>query len=263
MAILRSLVDIMESQTDQNAAARQKMVAEQLERRGIRDPRVLAAMAKVRRDLFVAAEEQEAAYADRALSIECGQTISQPYIVALMTEALELAGTEMVLEIGTGSGYQTAVLCELARHVKSIERHAELSERSRYRASIAVLRKLYPDCRRWHLWLARKCSVRSHRRHRGSAAHAAGNFRPTQRRGHPRHSAGPQQSANAACNSQSKRRTGRPRTLRLPFRAAGGKRGTAVVKTFRLAGWPTAFGDTAKAEFGRRKTDVILRNCVG
>jgi protein-L-isoaspartate(D-aspartate) O-methyltransferase len=120
----------MESQTDQNAAARQKMVAEQLERRGIRDPRVLAAMAKVRRDLFVPAEEQEAAYADRALSIECGQTISQPYIVALMTEALELAGTEMVLEIGTGSGYQTAVLCELARHVKSIERHAELSERA-------------------------------------------------------------------------------------------------------------------------------------
>jgi protein-L-isoaspartate(D-aspartate) O-methyltransferase len=122
--------DMEPAPADQNVAARQKMVAEQLERRGIRNPRVLAAMAKVRRDLFVPAEEQGAAYADRALSIECGQTISQPYIVALMTEALELAGTEMVLEIGTGSGYQTAVLCELARWVTSIERHAELSERA-------------------------------------------------------------------------------------------------------------------------------------
>jgi protein-L-isoaspartate(D-aspartate) O-methyltransferase len=116
------------SQADQSVAARQKMVAEQLERRGIHDPRVLAAMAKVRRDLFVPIDEQAAAYADRALSIDCGQTISQPYIVALMTEALELTGSEMVLEIGTGSGYQTAVLCELARWVTSIERHAELSE---------------------------------------------------------------------------------------------------------------------------------------
>jgi protein-L-isoaspartate(D-aspartate) O-methyltransferase len=118
------------SQADQSVAARQKMVGDQLERRGIHDPRVLAAMAKVRRELFVPADEQAAAYADRALSIDCGQTISQPYIVALMTEALELTGAEMVLEIGTGSGYQTAVLCELACWVTSIERHAKLSERA-------------------------------------------------------------------------------------------------------------------------------------
>ena len=64
------------------------------------------------------------------MSIDCGQTISQPYIVALMTEALELTGSEIVLEIGTGSGYQTAVLCELARRVTSVERHAELSEQA-------------------------------------------------------------------------------------------------------------------------------------
>jgi protein-L-isoaspartate(D-aspartate) O-methyltransferase len=127
---------------DQSVAARQKMVAEQLQRRGIHDPRVLAAMAKVRRDLFVTADEQAAAYADRALSIDCGQTISQPYIVALMTAALELTGDEKVLEIGTGSGYQTAVLCELARWVTSIERHAELSER----ANVALKSLCYANC---------------------------------------------------------------------------------------------------------------------
>ena len=113
------------------------MVVDQLERRGIRDARVLAAMTNVRRDAFVPVDEQGEAYADRALGIDCGQTISQPYIVALMTEALELTGNETVLEIGTGSGYQTAVLCELAKWVYSIERHAELSERAN-----AVLKSL-------------------------------------------------------------------------------------------------------------------------
>jgi protein-L-isoaspartate(D-aspartate) O-methyltransferase len=109
------------------ATLRHRMVVDQLERRGIADPRVLKAMAKVPREVFVLPREVREAYADRALSLECGQTISQPYIVALMTEALELTGTEHVLEIGTGSGYQTAVLCELAGRITSIERHAELS----------------------------------------------------------------------------------------------------------------------------------------
>jgi protein-L-isoaspartate(D-aspartate) O-methyltransferase len=107
--------------------ARQNMVSEQLARRGIFDPRVLAAMARVPRERFVPPDELADAYADRALTIACGQTISQPYIVALMSQALELKGGESVLEIGTGSGYQTAVLSELARHVVSVERHAELS----------------------------------------------------------------------------------------------------------------------------------------
>jgi protein-L-isoaspartate(D-aspartate) O-methyltransferase len=106
------------------------MVADQLERRGIRNPRVLAAMASVRRDFFVPPEQKPEAYADRALEIDCGQTISQPFIVALMSESLELSGSESVLEIGTGSGYQTAVLCELAHDVVSVERHAELSVRA-------------------------------------------------------------------------------------------------------------------------------------
>lgn len=108
-------------------AAVEHMLSRQLTARGIRDPRVLAAMARVPRERFVPADEQALSYADRALPIACGQTISQPYIVALMTEALALRGGERVLEIGTGSGYQTAVLAEIAGEVVSVERHAELS----------------------------------------------------------------------------------------------------------------------------------------
>ena len=111
-------------------AARQQMVDRQLRRRGIHDRRVLAAMAKVPRQRFLAPPIRCEAYADRALTIDCGQTISQPYIVSLMTQALELSGPETVLEIGTGSGYQTAILAELVQEVISIERHNELSERA-------------------------------------------------------------------------------------------------------------------------------------
>ncbi len=100
---------------------------EQLTDRGIRDPRVLSAMARVPRERFVPEGVRHLAYADRALPIACDQTISQPYIVALMSEALNLSGNERVLEIGTGSGYQTAILAELAGSVVSIERHAPLS----------------------------------------------------------------------------------------------------------------------------------------
>ena len=111
-------------------AAKDRMLRNQLRRRGIHDRRVLGAMARVPRERFVGPEMRNDAYADRALSIDCGQTISQPYIVALMTEALELTGDETVLEIGTGSGYQTAILAELAGEVVSIERHPELSQRT-------------------------------------------------------------------------------------------------------------------------------------
>lgn len=110
--------------------AKQRMLRMHLKQRGIVDRRVLAAMAKAPRERFVDPEMRSEAYADRALPIGCQQTISQPYIVALMTQALELAGEETVLEIGTGSGYQTAVLAELVREVVTIERHAELSERA-------------------------------------------------------------------------------------------------------------------------------------
>jgi protein-L-isoaspartate(D-aspartate) O-methyltransferase len=109
-------------------AAKEQMLRNQLQRRGIHDQAVLAAMAKVPREQFVAPELRDEAYADRALGIDCCQTISQPYIVALMTQALELSGTQKVLEIGTGSGYQTAVLARLAKKVFTIERFSELAE---------------------------------------------------------------------------------------------------------------------------------------
>lgn len=103
------------------------MVARYLERRGIRDRAVLAAMAAVPRERFVRPADRALAYADRALPIEADQTISQPYVVALMTEALELTPTDRVLEIGTGSGYAAAVLAEIAAHVVTVERIAELA----------------------------------------------------------------------------------------------------------------------------------------
>ncbi len=111
--------------------ARERMVSQQIAARGITDERVLAAMRKVPRHLFVEEALRDQAYADHPLPIGEGQTISQPYIVALMTQALELKGPEKVLEVGTGSGYQTAILAELARWVYSIERYPRLLERAR------------------------------------------------------------------------------------------------------------------------------------
>jgi protein-L-isoaspartate(D-aspartate) O-methyltransferase len=107
--------------------ARLKMVRQQLQGRGIRDQGVLEAMGKVPRERFAAGLPAADCYADRAWPIDCQQTISQPYMVALMTAALELSGGESVLEVGTGSGYQTAVLAELAGRVVTIERHPDLS----------------------------------------------------------------------------------------------------------------------------------------
>jgi protein-L-isoaspartate(D-aspartate) O-methyltransferase len=100
---------------------REKMVETQIKGRGVKDPRVLSVMLKVERHLFVPKELQSSAYADQPLPIGGGQTISQPYIVALMTELLELKGEEKVLEIGTGSGYQAAILAELVKEVYTIE----------------------------------------------------------------------------------------------------------------------------------------------
>jgi protein-L-isoaspartate(D-aspartate) O-methyltransferase len=107
------------------------MVELQLRARGIRDPRVLAAMGRVPRHEFLAPELQREAYEDRPLPIGHGQTVSQPYIVAAMLEALELQPADRVLEVGTGSGYQTALVAELAGKVYTIERHAALAEGAR------------------------------------------------------------------------------------------------------------------------------------
>ncbi len=110
---------------------REKMVKQQIESRGVMDERVLAAMAKVPRHRFVGEKSAWEAYGDYPLPIGHGQTISQPYIVALMTDALELTGNEITLEIGTGSGYQTAILAELSRWVYTIERIQPLLESSK------------------------------------------------------------------------------------------------------------------------------------
>ncbi|MBC8249181.1 MAG: protein-L-isoaspartate(D-aspartate) O-methyltransferase [Anaerolineales bacterium] len=109
---------------------REHMVESQLVRRGIKDKRVLDAMRQVPRHLFVPKDMRDLAYCDGPLPIGQGQTISQPYIVALMTELLELAGQEKVLELGTGSGYQAAILSRLVCQVYSVERHAALAEQA-------------------------------------------------------------------------------------------------------------------------------------
>lgn len=109
------------------AKQRERMVEVQLRARGIYDQRVLAAMARVPRHEFVSEEYWDQAYADHPLPIGEGQTVSQPYIVAIMLQAVSLEGHETVLEIGTGSGYEAALLAELARKVYTIERHASLA----------------------------------------------------------------------------------------------------------------------------------------
>jgi protein-L-isoaspartate(D-aspartate) O-methyltransferase len=117
--------------TNDYVQARERMVEKQLVSRGISDPRVLRAMAKVPRHLFLESELWEHAYEDHPLPIGAHQTISQPYILALMVEALELKGTERVLEVGTGSGYAAAVLSELCAEVFTVEVLEELAVKSR------------------------------------------------------------------------------------------------------------------------------------
>jgi len=116
---------------------REAMVARQLRGRGIRDERVLSAMRRVAREVFVAPELQYRAYDDAALPIGEGQTISQPYMVARICQELELHGDERVLDVGTGSGYQAAVLAELANEVHSIERIPALAEHARENLALA------------------------------------------------------------------------------------------------------------------------------
>lgn len=124
-------------ESNQYSAKRAEMVATQLRARGIRDQRVLEAMSRIPRHLFVPVEYQGQAYEDHPLPIGEDQTISQPFIIAVSLQALELRGNESVLEVGTGSGYQTALLALLARFVYSIERHARLAE-----SAVSVLEQI-------------------------------------------------------------------------------------------------------------------------
>lgn len=116
---------------DERFPERKRMVVEQIAARGIRDPRLLTVMEEIPRHRFLPAEEQTWAYSDGPLPIGHGQTISQPYIVALMTELLALQGHERVLEVGTGSGYQAAILGKLAAEVHSVEIIPELAKKAR------------------------------------------------------------------------------------------------------------------------------------
>jgi protein-L-isoaspartate(D-aspartate) O-methyltransferase len=116
------------------AAARESLLVRRLVDQGIRDPRVLAAFARVPRSFFVPDDARDEAEADRPLEIGCGQTISQPYVVAAMIEALDMTGRERVLEVGTGSGYATAILAEMmpvGAEIRSVEIIPELAERAR------------------------------------------------------------------------------------------------------------------------------------
>ena len=113
---------------DAFAEAREAMVTRQIAARGIDDPSVLAALRTVPRELFVTPGDEQSAYQDRALPIEAGQTISQPYIVALMIAAADISADDRVLEVGAGSGYAAAVIGQLARDVIAIERHPALAE---------------------------------------------------------------------------------------------------------------------------------------
>lgn len=125
---------------------RQQMVDEQIAARGVTDPKVLAAMSRVERELFVSAALKKAAYADEPLPIGYGQTISQPYIVAYMTEALRLGPDDRVLEIGTGSGYQAAILAELVKEVYTIELVEPLAVSSRERLALLGYRNVEVLC---------------------------------------------------------------------------------------------------------------------
>lgn len=116
-----------ETPVDGFLAQRRDMVEAQLRARGIRDERVLAAMSRVPRQEFIPAEYRDQAYEDHPIPIGEGQTVSQPYIVAIMLQALALEPSDTVLEIGTGSGYQTALLAELTHQVYSVERHSSLA----------------------------------------------------------------------------------------------------------------------------------------
>jgi protein-L-isoaspartate(D-aspartate) O-methyltransferase len=126
--------------------ARERMVVEQLQRRGIKDPRVLAAMRSVERDRFIPVEYAEHAYDDGPLPIGSSQTISQPYIVALMSEVAALEGSERVLEVGTGSGYQAAILSHLAAEIYSIESIPSLYEHARMVLDTMGIRNVHLRC---------------------------------------------------------------------------------------------------------------------
>ncbi len=152
-----------------------------LRRRGISDRAVLRAMDEVPRGRFVEPAFADRAYADQALPIECGQTISQPYVVAYMTEQLALRPHHRVLEVGTGSGYQAAVLSRLAREVVSIERYRTLAEQAKARLAALGYDNVEVVTGDGFAGVPARRALRPHHRHRGRRACAANFARSTRR----------------------------------------------------------------------------------
>ena len=169
---------------DNFQALRERMVETQIRARDIQNPAVLRAMARVPRHLFVPDDVRPFAYDDRPLPIGRGQTISQPYIVAYMTEALQLEPTHTVLEIGTGSGYQAAVLADIVKQVYSIEIVPDLAPSARRALANAGLSERRGPHRQRLPRMARARAVRSHHRHRRAAGDSAGARRSACRRRH-------------------------------------------------------------------------------
>ena len=175
---------------DAYAAARQRMVAQQLTARDITDPRVLAAMAKVPRDRFVPAHLAPQAYDDNPLSIGSGQTISQPYIVALMSQWAEVKPGDKVLEVGTGSGYQAAILAELAGQVFTIELRPDLAEAARTRLRDLGYGRVQGRAGDGYQGWPEAGPLRRHPGHRHRPGRAPGLESTTQGRRAPGHSGG-------------------------------------------------------------------------
>ena len=189
----------------------------QLRRRGIRDNAVLRAIERVPRELFVDEAFADHAYQDIALPIDCGQTISQPYVVAFMTEKLELDDRHKVLEIGTGSGYQAAVLSHLCRRVYTVERWRELQKAADRRLRQARHHQCHHHHRRRLARLAAAGAVRPHHRHRGRDRGAAGADRAAQGRRPHDHPVG-RDARHADAGRHRQDRSGAGQTELLPVR---------------------------------------------
>jgi len=151
-------LDFKKFDTPEYEHKRRKLV-EILKDEGIKSQKVLNAILKVPRHMFVPQEYLSLSYENEALPIGYGQTISQPYIVALMTEALNLQGNEKVLEIGTGSGYQTAILAELALEIYTVERIKELLEEAKKRLRVLGYNNVYFKLGGWYFRMGRVCSL--------------------------------------------------------------------------------------------------------
>jgi hypothetical protein len=198
------------------------MVDEQIRARGIRNEAVLAAMARVPRHLFVPPEVRSRAYEDTPLPIGYGQTISQPYIVGYMTEALETSRDHRVLEIGTGSGYQAAVLAGLVRQVFSIEIVAELAESARRTLADAGNRNVEVRTGNGYLRLAGAGAVRPHHRDRGTTRDTTGADRSARGRWKDGHSGRHTPPGDRRRDQEHARCDGNAHDSR-PVRADGGR----------------------------------------